>query len=516
MGFFDFVKSMFGGGAKLEVRLDATEVPVGGILSGQAILTGASKPYPVTSVKVRLYYVAVEAQDDSPVPKIDMRALLDQTLAADDHIGAKEEKTYSFNLQIPRGTQPSAHNVSYECHVLADIPGIKDASGKAKLKVVESGEAGAVDVDDLYARWPALRGSQERPLVDALNDMRYTHSEDEAENDLFVAEPVLARLLREGKTEEVRRAALDTWSTVVGERATKQHVQTLREFMARGDLDEWTLREAIEAAAKFARAGGLEVLGEFAGHDSPEIRKQVAFAIGLHGGESKHARQVLERLAGDPDAGVRAEVFERLGSWGEDAAVLQRIADQAARDPSPDVQQGCIKGLSSAFWRDHAEIAIPAYEHLSHSEHAEVRKTLAYWTASNAGHAPLRGVVERLLADADEDVRHEIAYYLVNADEAARAPFLPRLRHLADADPSDHVRQAAIATLGSWLPKPEVVQYYRGLMAGSPREKILRGIVHGIKFKMDPEYKSILKELGNCHFADVAREARDGFEYREN
>lgn len=515
MGFFDFVKSMFGGGAKMEVRLDATEVPVGGILSGQATLTGAGKPYPVTSVKVRLYYVSVETQEDSPVPKVDMRVLLDNTVAANDTIGAKEEKTYSFNFTIPSGTEPSAHNVSYECHVLADIPGIKDAVGKAKLKVIEAEDAGAVGVDDLFARWPALRGSQERPLIDALNDMRYTHSADDASNDLFVAEPVLARLMREGASEDVRRAALDTWSTVVGERATKKHVQTLKEFMQRGDLEEWTLREAIEAAAKFAKAGGIEVLQAFAGHASPEIRRHVATAAGLYGGETKQVRQLLEALAGDADAGVRAEVFERLGNFADDAKVLQRIAEQALRDPSPDVQRGCIQGLSSAFWREQTEVAAPVFSQLAGSEHMEVRKTLAYWTASNGGQPALRAVVERLLVDPHEEVRHEIAFYLVNAQDEARGPFLPRLRELADRDPSDHVRQAAIATLGSWLPKHEVVQYYRGLMGGPPREKILRGIVHGIKFKTDPEFKAILSELSACQFVEVAREARDGFEYRE-
>lgn len=515
MGFVEFVKSLFGGGASMEVRLDATEVPVGGILSGQATLTGANKPYPVTEVRVRLYYVSVETQQESMVPKIDMRVLLNNTVAANDTIGARQRKTYSFTFTIPRGTQPSAPGVSYECHVQADIPGIKDAIGMAKLRVLAAEDAGALGVDDLYARWPALRGNQERPLLDALSDMRYTHTAGDPRVDLLVAEPLLAKLMREGATEEIRRGALDTWSTVVGERATKTHVHTLKEFVQRGDLDAWTLREAIEAAAKFTRAGGIEVLQQFSGHVAPEIRRHVATAAGLYGGETKQVRQLLEALVADPDAGVRAEVFERLGTFADDPKVLQRIAEQALRDPSPDVQRGCIQGLSSAFWREQADVAAPVFSQLAGSEHLEVRKTLAYWTASHAGQPSLRAVALRLLGDPEEEVRHEIAFYLVNAQEEARGAFLPRLRELADGDPSDHVRQAAIATLGSWLPKHEVLQYYRGLMDGPPRERILRGIVHGIKFKTDPEFKAILRELSSCQFADVAREARDGFEYRE-
>lgn len=504
MGFFDFVKGLFGGGARLTVRLDADDVPAGGVLSGQATLIGAARPYPVTAVKVRLCCVAVET-----------RALLERTLAVDDTIGAREEKSYAFHLAIPPGTRPSAHDVGYECHVLADIPGIKDAVGRAKLRVVAGRDARTIGVDELYARWPALRGGDEGPLIEALGDMRYTHTAGDPTSDLLVAEPALARLMRDAASEDVRRAALDTWSTVVGERATRRHVQTLKEFMQRGDLAESTLREAIEAAAKFARSGGIEVLQRFAGHPSPELRRHVVTAAGLYGGETRSVRQLLEALLDDADARVRAEVFERLGNFADDPAILRRIAEQALRDGSPDVQRGCIHGLSSAFWREQAEVAAPVFARLADSEHVEVRKTLAYWTAANGGQPTLRAVVLRLLADPHEEVRHEVAYYLANAPEEARGPFLPRLRELADDDPSDQVRQAAIATLGASLPKHEVVEYYRGLMAAAPREKILRGVVHGIKFKTDPEFKAILRELSGCRFAEVAREARDGFEYRE-
>lgn len=515
MGLLDFVKSLFGGGASLAVRLDADVVPVGGVLSGQATLTGASERRTVTTIKVRLSYVSLETPQEQMVPHAEARVLLDDTIAVDETIGARETRSYAFSLRIPRGTRPSAHNVAYECHVLADIPGIKDASAKATVRVVPAETPGTVAVDELHARWPALRGGEEEALLEALGDMRYTHTAGDPASDLVAAEPLLARLMRDGASEALRRAALDTWSTVVGERATRKHVVTLREFVQRGELGEQTLREAIEAAAKFARAGGIEVLQRFAGHASPAIRRQVAAAAGLYGGETPLVRRLLEVLADDADAGVRAEVFERLGNFGDDPAALQRIAAQALRDPSPEVQRGCLQGLSSAFWREQADIAAPVFSGLVGSEDREVRKTLAYWTAANAGQPALREVGRRLLADADAEVRHEIAFNLVNAPEEARGPFLPQLRELADGDPSDHVRQAARATLGAWLPKHEVVEYYRHLMEVSPREQILRGVVHGARFKPDPEFTAILRQLSTSRFAEVAREAREGLDDRD-
>lgn len=514
MGLFDFVRSLFGGGASLTVRLDAEEVPVGGVLTGQATLTGTNKRLPVTAIKVRLLYVSIETQE-LMVPHAEARTLIDETIAVSETIAAGEAKTYVFSLRIPHGARPSAHNVSYECHVLADIPGIKDAAGKATLRVVAPATRGAVAIDELRARWPALGGTDEGALIEALADMRYTHTAGDPTSDLVAAEPTLARLMREGTNEALRRAALDTWSTVVGERATRKHVLTLREFVQRGELAEPTLREAIEAAAKFAKAGGIEVLQHFAGHASPAIRRHVAAAAGLYGGETPLVRRLLEGLADDADAGVRAEVFERLGNFGDDPAVLQRIAAQALRETAPEVQRGCIQGLSSAFWREQAEVAAPVFSRLASCEDREVRKTLAYWTAANAGQPSLEAVALQLLADPDPEVRHEIAFNLVNAQDEARGPFLRRLRELADADPSDLVRQAAIATLGAWLPKEEVVEYYRRLMAEGPGELVLRGIVHGAKFRTEPEFKAILRELSMCRFAEVAREAREGFDYRD-
>jgi HEAT repeat protein len=515
MGLFDLVRSLFGGGTALSVKLDADEVAVGGVLSGRATLTGANRRLPVTAVRVRLFCVSLATPQDLPVPRAETRVLLDDTIAACETSGAGEARAYAFSLRIPHGARPSAHNVAYECHVLADIPGNKEAVGKATLRVVPAVTPGTVAAEELHARWPALRGGEEGALIEALGDMRYTHTAGDPTSDLLVAEPALARLMREGASEALRRAALDTWSTVVGERATRKHVLTLREFVQRGELAEPTLREAIEAAAKFARAGGIEVLHQFAGHASPAIRRHVAAAAGLYGGETRQVRQLLEALADDADAGVRAEVFERLGNFGDDPAVLQRIAAQALRDASPEVQRGCIEGLSSAFWREQAEVAVPVFAHLAGSDDRQVRKTLAYRTAANAGQPTLRAVALRLLADADAQVRHEIAFNLVNAQEEARGPFLPRLRELADGDPADEVRQAAIATLGAWLPKHEVVDYYRRLMASSPGEQILRGIVHGARFKTEPEFKAILRELSTSRFAEVAREAREGFDYRD-
>ena len=167
-----------------------------------------------------------------------MRVLIDNSVANNEHLSANQTKEWNFTFGIPAGTEPTGTGVSYLVKVVADIPGIKDPSAKADLKVKEQEEGGAnLTLDGLYARWPALRGTAEQPLVDALRDMRWSHSEWDKEKDLIVAEPLLARLMREGSAD-VQAAALETWSSIIGDRARKENLKVLSDFLSRPDIDQ--------------------------------------------------------------------------------------------------------------------------------------------------------------------------------------------------------------------------------------------------------------------------------------
>ncbi|MCB9766443.1 MAG: HEAT repeat domain-containing protein [Alphaproteobacteria bacterium] len=513
MGLWDFITSLFGGGAKMALELDASEVPVGGILSGRAILTGAPKPYPVTAVKVQLLYVHTQAKEDSPIPEIDVRVMLDNTIANNDSLGANEEKAYSFTFQIPNGTEPSAHNVSYTVQVLADIPGIRDPTAKKDLKVREADEnAGTTSLDAIYERWPALRGTQEDPLVDALRDMRWAHSDYDETKDLLIAEPIVARFMREG-SPRVKRAALETWASILGDRARKENLKTLEAILKSPDADEDLIVAGLDAAAKFASAGGIKLLEPFATHTSDKVREQVADSLQYQGGENKDKRRLLESMLNDSMPHVRAKAIKGLDDFTEDKALVHKIAGIGRAETAAEPQEAVLSAMRSAFYNGSPDVALEVFDLLSQSPHANVREEAANSIQFAFGYVDGSAVVLRLLADANEGVREKMAYEVQNFGEEHAPKFKDPLKNLADNDPVDKVRTAAINALQKAMTKEEVVAYYRHLMATEPTEAVLRGVVHGCKFEMDPEYKAILKDLGTCDFPRVAKEARDGFEF---
>ncbi|MCB9797502.1 MAG: HEAT repeat domain-containing protein, partial [Alphaproteobacteria bacterium] len=467
MGFWDFITSLFGGGAKAELELDASEVPVGGILSGRAKLIGAPKPYPITSVKVQLVYVHTEMKDDSPLPEIDMRVLIDNTVANNDNIGAGEEKEYSFTFQIPGGTEPSAHNVSYQVQVVADIPGIKDPKAKAELKVVEAPEgAGTTSLEAIYERWPALRGTAEGPLLDALRDMRWSHSDYDETQDLLIAEPLMGKFMREG-SPEVKRAALDTWAQIIGDRARKEHLKTLEMVLGHPDSSDELITAALDAAAKFHEAGGIRLLVPFATHESDKVREKVADALQYQGGENKAKRKILEQMVNDSMPHVRAKAIKGLDDYMEDKGLVQQLATLAQSETHPEPLEAILNCTRSAFYQGSPELALQIFDHLSQSQHANVREEAAnsIQFAFDYVEGKADPIVLRLLADPNEVVRDRMAYEVQNFGEDHAPRFKEALKNLADNDPTDKVRTSAINAMQKVMPKEEVVAYYRHLMA---------------------------------------------------
>ena len=48
------------------------------------------------------------------------------------------QQQFAFRLTVPSTLPPSAHNVSFQVVVNADIPGVKDPTAKVDVKVVEA------------------------------------------------------------------------------------------------------------------------------------------------------------------------------------------------------------------------------------------------------------------------------------------------------------------------------------------------------------------------------------------
>jgi HEAT repeat protein len=512
----DFISSMFGGGVKMGIALDAKEVPVGGILAGTATMTGTSKAYPITSVKLRLLYVHVESQEGG-LPKIDTRILVDNTLVVNEQVGVNEKKSWSFTVQIPPGTEPTAHNTSYKVMVVADIPGVKDPSATADLKVKE-GEEGApgLTLDAIYARWPALRGTAERPLLDALRDLRYSHSNYDDTQNLGGAEPVVASLLRH-ESADVRREALDTWSTIIGDNPTKANVQTLATILRQAGEDEDLLAECIDAAKKFHAVGGLDLVKPYGTHSSDRIRERLAIVLWGLGNQSGQALMILQGMVDDAAPHVRAKVIESLGNFDGNKVVLQDLVNRAGAETNGQVLEAYPRALRWGFYSGSEKVLWPLFQALARSEFPRVRKNVAdsLNSAASAG-VDLRDTVLALLADVDPEVRHTMAYELQNFPDEARASYVEVARGIAENDPSDYVRRAAINAMARMVDLPTCISWYRQLIAAAPREEILRGVVHGVKFNTAPEAKVLLKELSTCNFGQVADEARYGFEYSDS
>jgi hypothetical protein len=501
MGLLD---KMFGGGTGLELQLDAEQVPVGGMLGGRITVRGGKKDMQITSLNVRLLYVCVTAKEDSPIPDIDTRILLNNAVTANQALPAGAEQTYDFRFAIPGGTNPTAHNVSYKVTAVADIPGVKDPSATQDLKVVE-GALGA-SLDEIYHRWPAFRGSATRPLIDALWDFSSScYSQKEV---LLVAEPILAGFIRTG-APEVRGPALDAWANLLDGQVRREHLVLLQELVA-SDLDAEMTKRVVSAAAKWADEGALEFVQGYARHPDPEIRRELAQALRFAAADKfRGKKELLLAMAPDPDAGVREAVWAAFSDFRDDPRIMQMCAAQIDADPSPEVQAACIGVLCFGHHHGLAEMSFQVYERHLGNQHERVRKEIAenvHWLGKEF--APRIGaIVQRLLSDPVEEVRRATAWQFRNMSEFPS--FAPMLMYVVENDPSSEVRHAGLGALTSVLPVAEAVAYYRARMQREPTEPIHRAALDGVRWKDEPEAKQLLRELTSSHFASVAQSARD-------
>jgi hypothetical protein len=173
------LNSLFGGGTKLELQLDTATIPEGGTLSGTILVIGGKKQLQIDALKVRLVYVQVTTKKDSPLPEIEMKVLLDNTVVSNHPLPPANTQKHSFSFAVPKGTDP---NGKYKVVALADIPGVKDPSAQADLKVIEpyAGRGGAGGL------LGAILGNKhsEDQVLGQFPDLMST-DEDDARNALF-------------------------------------------------------------------------------------------------------------------------------------------------------------------------------------------------------------------------------------------------------------------------------------------------------------------------------------------
>jgi HEAT repeat protein len=486
-------------------------------------LTGGKKPYPVTSIKVQLIFVSVQSKKDSPIPDIKTSVLINNAVAAGFTLNAAEVKNVPFTLQIPGGTTPSSGglkgailspggpSVSYTVQVLAEISGAKNPSAKCDLKVIDG--SNAASIDSVYNRWPALRGTAEQPLLDALRDLRYAHRQDDPENDLMIAEPLLARLMKDG-TPAVRREALGAWASVIEGRAKKEHMKALVEA-AQKDPDKELLREAVEAGGRFLKVGAFDFVAQHVTHPDADVRRSVASGLRNANDEPK-ARQLLEKMLVDADPEVRATAIGGFGN-SNDKPSIEKVAKMIDTEKEEAPLKACASALAMCGFSGPREIALPALDKLSKHANSEVRKQVAnqIHCMLYQGRTEAMPVVERLLNDPEVEVRKECAWYMRNAMQYTGA-VTPLLKKIVGSDASQEVRGAAAGSLGSMQPPEEAAKALKDILATKPSKEVVRGVIDGIRFSTAPMFKEILKGLLNYPDADIARTAKEAFEYKDS
>jgi len=512
MGFFDFLSSIFGGGASMACPLESTRLPVGGILSGTAKLTGAPKGVTVTDVKVKLLFVHVESQPDSAIPKIDTRMLIENTLATNVALAAKEVKEFPFTLSIPPGTAPTGNGVSYTVLVSADIPSMKDPQAKVELTIIEgAGGAAGLTAERLFSRWPALRGSEENPLVDALNDMRWKHNEGDAEDDLTVAEPILQKLMREGATPRVRRAAFEVWANIVSNHLRTEHVKLMGEVLTAAGEDRDTLREVLGAMGPTMDMGGDALVLPYINHAETQVRLAAVNALSWGRGGAHRAKALLPVLA-DADADVRARVVDALGNMKEVPGVLDRLIEVASTDPSGEVLKKSLGALAMC-WTDKKDApkVVAVWERARTHKDPEVRKAWVNWVSWPARQGDISPQIQAVLDDGDASVQEAMAFEFCNLLREHKQ-YLPLCQALITSDKSDTVKGRALGALDEALPPGEVAKVYREVLAAEPSEEMQWNMVQGIKFTTKKELKEVLLDMSRSDYGRVARAAKDAFE----
>jgi len=509
MGFLDTVLGWFGvGGASLAMDLDVEQVPQGGVVSGKVTITGGKNPQEVKTVKVRLLHVSVTKKDDSPLPDIDTTILFDNTIATGKSTGPGKEETFEFSVTIPADVEPTAHNVSYTVQAQADIPGAKDPTAKKELKVLEGGGATA---DDLYTRWPALRGTEEEPLLDALRDMRWKHDRDEEDGDLIVAEPILTKLAREG-SPRVALAALEAMVEIVDDRVKADHVRLIMDVDDKANLDKWQRRSLIRVASSARKYGGMTMVKKYATHDDPEWRAAAAESLSGWSDFIGPDLELLRTMVEDDEPRVRAAVLESLGSYDQNMAALELIASKAATETVPSVQRACLSGLSSLVWRDRLDLALPLYIAFSKSDDAELRADTARRIPSSSaikGNAELREMIDRLLADPEETVRDAMAFELNNLVSTDAELYDVAVRVVRE-EASQKVRGSAVSALPNVEDIGKALAFYTELLdGGEANTKVLKGMVFGLRFKDAEGVKPLLERLAGSTDPEVAQDAKE-------
>jgi hypothetical protein len=485
---------LFGGGTKMDLELDLESVPQGGFLSGRVLVQGGKKPLRITSLSVRVGKLKVELKEGASLPDVHMESVVEGVIASNEPLPPGAPKRFDFRLRVPSDVEPSRLGVSYKVVARADIPGVADPSADAKVKIVEGSVSDELTVEEILERWPNL-ASNDDALEEALRELHNAcYSQRET---LLAAESLLIQRFLGASSAKVKRLAFRTWANLVDNQVRPDHLRLLSEFAAQKQ-DAETIGEILTAVAKFAEEGTLPMVQQFSQHPDPELRAKLANELWSNArNDFPGKREVLNRLVADAEPAVRAAAITSLRfGYYDDAALMRWFATVVDQDQSAEVQAACLGALSRAHNHGLGELGLDVYErHLSNPSEL-VRQKLAESLDGQpeaAGPRVLR-LVERLLADPDEEVRKTMAFQICNLEEF---PAVAKLaQQSAQNDPSERVRQEALQAMAHVMPVAELIPYYERILANNPSERVWRGVIRGADRQIkEPAARAFLERL---------------------
>lgn len=507
MGLLD---SMFGGGTNLTLTLDRPTGSPGGVIGGAITLTGGKKPLKLTTLRAHLIYVSVHSNEEGGLPNIETRVVGEQTVAAGIDLAPGVSHPFTFRINLPYDTLPSAHNVNYRVQAVADIPGVKDPSAEVDLKVVEADRDAhrTIPLHDIYARFPGLQSPDPAQLCRGMNELFlecYSNG-----GQYMEAEPLLAHHMRTG-TVEVRRQALQAWANLVDNRVQPQHLQSLYAVANIQGLDQETFDEVIRSACKFAEEGAFQMVQQLASSGDPHVRRVTAESLRFHAASKfQGKRELLIQMINDSDPQVRAAAIQGFSEYRDDQQVMYGVANQIDRDPSPEVQAACISTLSLAHHHGMGELTLAVYEKNVANPNERVRQEIAenlHWQPESTAQR-IWGLAQKLLSDSSENVRRSMAFQFCNMERFPQ--LLPLIQHTAESDPSAEVRREALRGMARITPPPQLIAYYNSKLAQNPDTETLWSIIGGLRdHNTVREAKALLTRLGQHPDPNIANAARD-------
>ncbi len=507
MGLLD---SMFGGGTKMDLALDNATASPGSVVGGRVSLQGGQKPLRLTELSVRLLYVRVQSKPGQTLPEIDAREVAKQVVAANGQIPPGSQQQFTFRVTVPDDLPPTAHNVSFQIVATADIPGVKDPSATADVKVVEASKdkSRRLPLPEVLGRFPGLQSRDEEELKRALYDLFLAcYSEG---GELMEVEPIVGRLMFEG-TVEVRRKAIEAWANLVDNRVQPHHLQALFALANAPGLDDETFEQVIIAATKFAEEGALQLVQQLAQNPSAAVREKVAANLRFNSAEKFNGkRELVVQLAQDQAPEVRKAAVGALTCFRDDQQLMHWVATISDQDPSADVRAECISALSLAHHHGMGELTLAVYEKHAQDPDANVRASIARQLSSQPPAALPRvwAIAQRLAADPDEEVRRALAFEFINMERLPQ--LLPIAQHMAQQDPSPDVRKDALSGMSALMPPQQAAAYYGQLMTQARSEQDMWPVLNGLRHhRENGDVKRVLSQLGQCPYPDVADAARE-------